>query len=108
MADVQETVEQLDADITDRKRVEEELRRSESSFAAAQRMAHVGNWEWTISKDRIIGNDLYWSDELYRIYGFTPQQFIPTYEGFIKVIHPDDREYIEKTQADLRRSGERA
>ena len=88
-------------EITERKSAEEALRRSEGSLAAAQRIAHVGNWKW------VIGQDLYWSDELYRIYGFTPQQFAPTYEDFIRAIHPDDREYIEKTQEEVRRSRER-
>ena len=87
-------------DITNRKSAEEALQRSEGSLAAAQRMAHVGSWE------RIVGRDLYWSDELYRIYGFTPQQFVPNYEDFMRAIHPDDRDYVEKMQADLRRSGE--
>ncbi len=88
-------------DITDRKRYEEALRRSEGSLAAAQRMARVGNL------DQVIGGDLYWADELYRIYGFTPKQFVPTYEDAMSVIHPDDKEYIEKTQEEVRRSGEK-
>ena len=86
-------------DITERKWAEEELRRNESSLAAAQRMAHVGNWEW------VIGGGLYWSNELYRIYGFTPQQFVPTYGDFIEAIHPDDRDYVERAQEEVRRSG---
>ena len=88
-------------DITDRKESEEALRRSEGSLAAAQKMAHVGNWE------QVLGGDLYWSDELYRIYGFTPQQFVPTYEDFIGMVHPDDRDYVEKTQEEILRAGKR-
>ena len=88
-------------DITEIKRAAETLRRSESSLVAAQRIAHIGNWEY------VVGEDLYWSDELFRIYGLTPQQFVPTYEDFTRTIHSDDRDYVEKVQKEVRKSGER-
>jgi PAS domain S-box-containing protein len=60
-------------DITERKRTEETLRRSEGGLAAAQRIARLGNFDYEVERDVAR-----WSDELYRIFGFSPQQFVPT------------------------------
>jgi len=78
-------------DITERKRVEEALRKSEDSLAEAQRIAHIGSWELDI-----VSNTLTWSDEVYRMFGLEPQQFEATYEAFLDNIHPDDREMVNK------------
>jgi len=56
----------------------------------AQRIAQMGNWVWDI-----VSDNLSWSDEVYRIFGFQPQEFEATYEQFLRSIHPDDRESIE-------------
>jgi diguanylate cyclase (GGDEF)-like protein/PAS domain S-box-containing protein len=79
----------LSEDITERKKAEEALRESEAGLAAAQRIAHIGNWDWNI-----LGNELRWSDETYRIFGFAPQEFRVTYETFLKSVHPDDRSFV--------------
>ena len=60
-----------------------------SQFAEAQRLAHIGNWDWDIVTNRIS-----WSDEIYRIFGVTPQVFEASYEAFLGYIHPDEREQI--------------
>ncbi|OAI14380.1 hypothetical protein A1359_11205 [Methylomonas lenta] len=65
------------------------LQRSEASLAAAQHIAHMGNWDWNIVTDELI-----WSDEIYRIFGLQPQQFDATYQAFLDVVHPDDRAYV--------------
>lgn len=65
------------------------LRQSEAQLAEAQRTAHVGHWEWHLATDRVN-----WSPELYRIYGCTPQQFKETYDSFMELVHPDEREYV--------------
>jgi PAS domain-containing protein len=65
------------------------LKESESGLAEAQRMAHIGNWDWNIGT-----NGLYWSDEIYRIFGRNPQEFGATYEAFLSYVHPDDRDYV--------------
>jgi len=79
-------------DITMQKQVREALLKSESSLANAQRIAHLGNWEWDV-----IENEVHWSDEVYRIFGLTPQNFGATYESFLNSVHPDDKEFVKKS-----------
>lgn len=74
-----------------RKQAEEALRSSERSLAEAQRIAHVGNWEWNI-----LTNEVSWSDEVFRIFGVDPPQFSATYEAYLDYVHPDDRETVVK------------
>lgn len=83
-------------DVSQRKRAEQELRRSEARLAAAQAIAHVGDWSWDI-----ITDELTWSAEMFRIYGVSPQEFDgkPASEG--KLIHPDDVWMREKSMKDL-------
>lgn len=76
-------------DITARKAMEEKLRSSERSLEDAQRIAHLGNWDWDV-----VGGTLAWSDEIYRIFGIAPQAFGATYEAFIESVHPDDRAVV--------------
>ena len=57
-------------DITKQKQVREALRKSEASLVNAQRIAHLGNWEWDV-----IENGVHWSDEVYRIFGLIPTEF---------------------------------
>ncbi len=64
------------------------LKESEKSLAEAQKIAHIGNWD----NDLVTGK-LYWSDELYRIFGLNPQEGI-TYNKFLNYVHPDDRDYV--------------
>jgi signal transduction histidine kinase/DNA-binding NarL/FixJ family response regulator/HAMP domain-containing protein len=68
----------------------EELSRSERHLAKAQRIAHLGNWNWDIPLDTF-----FCSDETFRILGVHPKQFDMTYDAFFNVIHPDDREMVQ-------------
>jgi PAS domain S-box-containing protein len=68
------------------------LKESEKGLAEAQKMAHVGNWEW-----EIVTEKSYWSDELDRIFGRSLQEPHPTYEEFLSYVHPSDREYVDNT-----------
>lgn len=79
-------------DITDMEKVEEALRKSEASLRKAQQIASLGNWDWDI-----VRNELSWSDEIYRIFGLTPQEFGATYEAFLKSVYPDDREHVKES-----------
>ena len=77
--------EGLEKQIEKRLQAEASVRRSEKNLREAQQIAHVGNWVRDIADGR-----LYWSDELYRIFGFEPQEFEPTFESFLSRVHPDD------------------
>jgi two-component system, cell cycle sensor histidine kinase and response regulator CckA len=78
-------------DITERRCTEEQLRVSEADLREAQTLAHAGSWRWDIAHDKLI-----WSDEMYRIYGVDPQQFIGSWEDVIAhAVHPDDRARVE-------------
>jgi len=76
-------------DVTTRRQAEEQLRLSEGRLAEAQRIAHLGNWDWNIVK-----NELLWSDEIYNIFGLTPQQFGATYDAVLEAVRPDDRKSV--------------
>ena len=81
--------------ILERKRSEEELRKSEARLIEAQQIAHIGNWDWDIVK-----NTLYWSDEIYRLFGLKPQEFGATYDAFLESVHPEDLELVERSVND--------
>lgn len=73
----------------------EEARRAHARLAEAQEVAHVGSWEWNIAT-----NEVWWSEELFRIYGVTPTTFGASYEGFLRLVHPDDRDGVDRTVRD--------
>src|SRR6267142_6172672 len=75
-------------DVTESKRVEEALRRSESYLAEAQRLTHTGSWAFNAK------TTLYWSEENIRIWGFDPQQDLPDRETILQRIHPEDRDRV--------------
>ncbi|MEA2203195.1 MAG: hypothetical protein QOI89_4000, partial [Solirubrobacteraceae bacterium] len=80
-------------DITERKRTEEALRRSERYLAEAQRLAHMGSWVW-----RVAGRDaVYLSEEWYRIYGFDPHAGAPSWSERRQRVHPEDRVKWQET-----------
>jgi PAS domain S-box-containing protein len=78
-------------DITERKLAEEAIRRSEAYLAEAQRLSHTGSWAWNVRTGA-----LFWSEEIFRIYGYDPQETGPTWEQFLERVHPEDRAQIEQ------------
>jgi PAS domain S-box-containing protein len=77
----------LMSDVDERKRSEVALLQSERHLAEAQRLTHTGSYAWSASTGRIT----YWSDELYRIWGFDPTDGLPAFDRFRDRIHPEDR-----------------
>ena len=72
-------------DITERRQAEEALRASEQLLAESQRVAHVGSWAIELPVYRLT-----WSEEAYRIWGVARETFVPSFEAFLSLIHPDD------------------
>jgi PAS domain S-box-containing protein len=83
--------------ITERKRAEEALRRSEAYLAEAQRLSHTGTLAFNATAP------VYWSEESYRIWGLDPSQGLPDRETVMQRIHPEDRETVNgETEQALR------
>jgi PAS domain S-box-containing protein len=78
-------------DIEDRKRAEEELRRSEAKLAEAQRVSQTGSFVWNVSTGERFG-----SKEFFRILGFDEPRSV-TFEMVLQRAHPEDRAFVEET-----------
>jgi PAS domain S-box-containing protein len=78
-------------DITERKRAEEELRRSEAYLTQGERIGHTGSWGWHVGTGL-----LYWSKEHFRIFDYDPQTTTASYSLFMERIHPEDRFSFEE------------
>jgi len=78
-------------DITDRKRVEEALRRSEGYLAQAQSLTQSGSWAWNVHTDA-----RFWSQETFRIFGYDPEKMTPTWSDILERTHPEDRDAIDR------------
>jgi len=84
----------------ERTEAEEALRRNEALLAQSQQIAHIGSWDLDLETGK-----LYWSDEVFRIFGLKPQQFQASYDYFLSRVHPDDRTIVDKTYVDSLRDG---
>ena len=79
----------------------DQLSRSESLLAEAQSSAHLGSWEWDM-----IGGDITWTDEMYRLYGYDPHSVTVDFDRYMAGIHADDRVVAQEAiQEALRTNG---
>jgi PAS domain S-box-containing protein len=76
-------------DITARRRAEVALRKSENRWKLALRAIRMGTWEWNRETNGVV-----WDETLEALYGLPPGGFGGTYEAFLSLVHPDDREYV--------------
>src|SRR5882724_11244712 len=72
---------------TERKLAEEALLRCEAYLAEAQRLSDTGSWAFNVTTRQIV----HWSQEHFRVFGFDPQQGMPSFETFRQRMHPDDQ-----------------
>jgi len=77
-------------DLSKQKRAEEALRRSEAYLAEAQRLTHTGS----CAIDGATREPVFWSEEMFQLFGFDPQKGPPKWEEFLEKIHPEDREKV--------------
>ena len=77
--------------ISEQKKVEKELFRSQKMLSNSHRIANLGSWEYHIKE-----NMLYWSEESYKIFGFDKNSAPKDLKGVLQYIHPDDLDYINK------------
>lgn len=77
------------------------LRMREQSMKIAQEVAHLGHWEMNLHTGEMV-----WSDEIYRIFGLDPQSTTPSYEVFLKAVHPDDSERLAIHIKKIRQEGD--
>jgi PAS domain S-box-containing protein len=79
-------LERAAAELEDRVRLRtSELSAAHEQLAEAQHVAHVGSWEWLVPENRVS-----WSDEMYRIHGYRPQEFPVTFEKAIELVVEED------------------
>lgn len=83
---------ELSRDITQHKNIDDQLRRTQEQLADAEQLAQLGSWERDLIEDRV-----WWSDELYRIFGLAPGQSPPSYQALLERIHPSDRAHLDCT-----------
>ena len=83
-------------DLSEQKRSEEALRHSKYYLAEAQRVTHTGSW----ALDGTTREARYWSEEMFRIFGFDPQQGFPERDQWLRRIHPEDRDKVKRQASD--------
>ena len=76
-------------DITNRKIIDKKLEEIQNRYEETQHLAHLGSWTLDI-----INNTLEWSPEVYRIFNVDPKTITPTYQFFLEMVYPDDREEV--------------
>jgi diguanylate cyclase (GGDEF)-like protein/PAS domain S-box-containing protein len=87
-------------DTTEQKRIESELQKREAELIEAQHIALLGNWDWDVATGKTN-----WSEALYSIYGIHPEEMVPSYEGYLSIVHPDEREYVSLQIENVLQSG---
>src|SRR5580693_4264141 len=83
-------------DLSEQKQTEETLRKREAYLAESQRLAHTGSW----ASDGTSHEAQYWSEEMFRIFGFDPQLGLPKRDQWLQRMHPEDRGKVRRQASD--------
>ena len=78
-------------DITKRKLLQEELLESQNMLSETQKIVHLGSFEWNIADNKV-----FWSDQLFRIFGYSPRQFPTAISSYMELSYREDQELIRK------------
>lgn len=87
-------------DITHQKKVEQTLKKREAHLQTAQRIAHLGSWEFDVATGAIT-----WSDQVFRLLGRDITLGMPSYEEVLQIYHPEDQAYHDRVVAEAIASG---
>ena len=87
-------------DIHERKQIERTLADSEKRRREAQSLARLGHWQ-----AHVLSGELYWSEEIYRIFGHDPATFKPSVAAFHAAVHPDDRALVRDSEKRAEQTG---
>lgn len=90
----------IGTNVADRNQAQLELQRSEAALAKAQQISHLGSWELNT-----LTNEMHWSDETFRMFGYSPRSITPSMDLLLKYAHPGDRVSMQKEIAAARASG---
>ncbi len=90
----------LAEDITERKLGEDAVRRSEERFQVLARATNDAVWDWDVVDDRVE-----WSEGLYALFGYRPEDVEPNVGWWLDRIHPDDRRGGREGLEEVLRSG---
>lgn len=83
-------------DLTERRRVEMQIRRSQEELNHAQKLAGIGSWSYLVREDKLT-----WSDQVFEIFGITREEFGGKSVDFFSRVHPDDRPMILAKQNEI-------
>jgi len=87
-------------DITEKKLAEDDLVRNEQDLRETQRVAHLGSWRLDLET-----NEVYWTEELYKMYGFDPALPVPTYREYMKLFTSESWKILSTSLAKIRETG---
>ncbi len=76
-------------DITDLMKAQELIHENDERYKLAQRVVKFGNWDWDL-----VDNQLYWSEQIFEMFGLEPNEFNHTLESFLERIYPDDKDFV--------------
>jgi PAS domain S-box-containing protein len=88
------------ADITERTQAENALRRMVKDLGETQRIAHIGSWHLDLASNQVV-----WTEELYKMYGFDPTLPVPPYTEHMKLFTPESWERLSSALAHTRETG---
>jgi PAS domain S-box-containing protein len=75
----------LHNDVTEQRQAEQKLRKSESRLRESQKIAKLGSWDLDL-----VSQVLYWSSETYKLFDKSPDNFMPSFHEFARLVHPND------------------